>query len=198
MRAAPALLAAAVALGVPAAAQQPAAPPAPAANEEAPPVDRIAAQFERLKSLAGTWHRAGSPGHGLRIEFRTTAGGTVLIEEWIFEGRPHSLTLYHRDGATLLATHYCPQGNQPRLALVEGGGDGDGHSHSDGDGDGDTLRFAFRDATDLDPAIEQYQHDLALAWDDAGHLIRSEIYRDGEGGVHPSQLVLERMAEPAR
>ena len=32
-------------------------------------------------------------------------------------GRPHSLTLYRRDGETSVATHYCPNGDQPRLTL---------------------------------------------------------------------------------
>ena len=134
--------------------------------------------FERLKSLQGRWHKAGEPQHGLSIEFYTTAGGTVLVEEWLNKGKPHSLTLYHRDDETLVATHYCPQGNQPRLELVSGDG----------------IAFTFRDATDLDMAKEHYQHDLKFEWDGQCRLIRSETYRDGEGRVHPARLVLE----PAR
>jgi hypothetical protein len=103
------------------------------------------------------WLSAEQPTSPLRIRFYLTAGGTVLVESWGARGKPHSLTLYHRDGAALLATHYCPQGNQPRLALA--GRDKDG------------LHFAFKDATDLDPAKESHQHDL---WFDL--TIRSALF----------------------
>lgn len=170
MRAASALaLATCAALPVPASAQ------ALAAAAESGPA---AAAFERLKALEGEWQLADDPGSALRIRFHPTAGGTVLVEEWRRDGRPHSLTLYHRDGETLLATHYCPQGNQPRMALAPA--------------DDGAIRFAFRDATDLDPATEAYQHDLLFDLGAAGRVTRSEIYRDGEGGEHPSELVLER------
>ena len=165
----------ALALAVPAAAQD--SPETASAQEPS----AAATAFDRLKALEGTWQLAGRPDHGLRIAFDTTARGTVLVEEWSAEGQPHSLTLYHRDGDTLLATHYCPQGNQPRMALA---------SSEDG-----IIRFTFRDVTDYDPASEQHQHDLWFQIDDADHITRSEIYRDGEGGDHPSELVLERVVE---
>ncbi len=141
--------------------------------------DLAASAFERLKTLEGSWHKAGAPDHGLRISFYLTAGGSVLVEDWQYKGRSHSLTLYHRDGDALLATHYCPQGNQPRMALVSGPG----------------VAFTFRDATDLDVSREQVQHDLRFEWGEDGQLIRSEIYRDGEGADHPGKLVLERLVE---
>ncbi|MBP6627713.1 MAG: hypothetical protein KA187_09920, partial [Arenimonas sp.] len=100
---------------------------------------------------------------------------------WDVNGRSHSLTIYHRDGDTLLATHYCPQGNQPRMALA--------------DGEKGSIGFTFRDVTDLDKKNEQHQHDLAFELVDADSLIRSETYRDGDGTMHPSQLVLERAPE---
>lgn len=172
-----AALAAFIAAAPPALAET--APTPDASAIEAP--DPAAAAFERLKTLEGTWQIADQPEHGLRIAFSTTARGSVLVEEWTYKGAPHSLTLYHRDGDTLMATHYCPQGNQPRLTLAateEAGG---------------PVRFTFHDVTDYDPASEQHQHGLALAWDGDGPLTRSETYRDGEGGEHPSELVLARV-----
>lgn len=139
-----------------------------------------AAAFTRLSALQGTWRIAADPASPLRIRFSLTARGTVLVEEWTARGKPHSLTLYHRDGAGLIATHYCPQGNQPRLAL-EGGA-------------GATLRFAFRDATDLDPARESHQHALAFDLADPARPVRSEVYRSAKGDA-PDRLVLERVFE---
>jgi hypothetical protein len=139
--------------------------------------DPAAVAFERMKSLVGTWHNAADPASPLRIRFYSTAGGTVLVEEWQKAGAPHSLTVYHRDGPALLATHYCPQGNQPRLELVAS--------------TAPVLRFAFRDATDLDPAGESHQHALAFDLTDPNRPVRSETYRSSNGD-ELSRLMLER------
>lgn len=137
-----------------------------------------AASFEAMKGLVGTWRRADSPGSPLRIRFSLTAGGTVLTEEWTRDGQPHSLTVYHRDGSELLATHYCPQGNQPRLSMVPRT-------------DAAVLRFGFRDATDLDATGES--HVVALSFDltSGRTLRRHETYRH-DGADESSELVLVR------
>jgi hypothetical protein len=146
----------------------------------APPTEQprgggAAAAFTAMKSLVGTWRNSDRPDSPLRLRFSLTAGGTVLVEEWRRGTEPHSLTLYHRDGDTLLATHYCPQGNQPRLTLASGG---------------TKLRFRYHDATDLGPA-ESHLHDLAFDLTDPAHPVRSETYRAKAGDV-PSTLVLVR------
>jgi len=133
--------------------------------------------FAQLTQMVGVWRPADKPESPLRIRFYLTAGGTVVVESWEVRGQPHSMTVYHRDGQTLLATHYCPQGNQPRLALA--GGDVGG------------LHFAFRDATDLDPATESYQHDLWLDLTIPDRPVRGEVYfgKDGPGAQERFQLV---------
>lgn len=138
----------------------------------------VAAPFAAMKALVGTWRNADRPESALRIRFSLTAGGSVLVEEWLRGTDPHSLTAYHRDGDALLATHYCPQGNQPRLALVPPDG-------------GTTLRFAFRDATDLDRATESFL--VALAFDLASpeKLVRRESYQSA-GVETQSELTLVR------
>ncbi len=123
-----------------------------------------AAAFDQLKSLAGVWRNADKPASPLRIRFTLTAGGTVLVESWERAGSPHSLTLYHRDDDALIATHYCPQGNQPRLALTASAGG--------------KIDFAFRDATDLAPA-ESHLHDLAFDLADPVRPVRTETYVQG-------------------
>ena len=105
----------------------------------------------------------------------------MLVESWERAGKPHSLTLYHRDGPALLATHYCPQGNQPRMALVPGPG---------------PLHFAFRDSTDLDPATESHQHDLWFDLADPVHPLRGEVYRGPKGPGPPEAMRLVRAEEP--
>lgn len=137
------------------------------------------AAFTKLSALQGEWRPADRPKSPLRIRFYLTAGGTVLVEEWTANGAPHSLTVYHRDGEGLLATHYCPQGNQPRLALMPSP---QGQNR---------LSFTFRDATGLDTG-ESVQHDLAFDLGDPARIVRSETYRQGETD-ETSELVLVRV-----
>jgi hypothetical protein len=150
--------------------------PLPPATAVPAPV-AAAVAFDQLKTLVGTWRPAGKPDSPLRIRFYLTAGSTVLVESWEARGKPHSLTLYHRDGPALLATHCCPQGNQPRLALA--GQDGGG------------LHFAFKDATDLHRATESHQHDLWFDLADSDRPVRGEIYsgKDGLGAKERLELV---------
>lgn len=132
-----------------------------------------AAAFERLLGLTGTWREADATGE-FRIVFETTANGTVLLESWMAGARRHSLTVYHLDGERLLATHYCPQGNQPRLSLQ-------------GDASLDTVAFAFLDATGLDGPDASHQYALSFAFAEGGDtVVRSERYRKG-GIVQPPQ-----------
>jgi hypothetical protein len=101
-----------------------------------------------------------------------------LVESWERDGQPYSLTLYHRNGSTLMATHYCPQGNQPRLTLTSGS-------------TAKTVRFLFQDATDLDPKREAYLHELTFDLSTPKVLLRRESYRSSEGDK-PSELRLVR------
>ena len=134
--------------------------------------------FTELSRMVGTWRRGDKPESPLRIRFYLTAGGTVLVESWEAGGKPHSLTLYHRDGDALLATHYCPQGNQPRLALA--GRDSGG------------LHFLFRDTTDLEPATEKHQHDLWFDLSDPERPVRGETYSGKDGPGAPERMSLVR------
>ncbi len=103
----------------------------------------------------------------------------MLVETWLAGDRPHSLTLYHADGERLMATHYCPQGNQPRLLL-------DPASRPD------HMSFRFHDATNLASPEQSHQHALAFDFREAPlRLRRSETYRSGDGD-ESSELLLVR------
>ena len=164
---------AALVLAMLAAASVAAAAPAPPAATA--PAD---ATFAAMKALVGTWRNAANPASPLRIHFYLTAGGTVLVEDWRRGSEPHSLTLYHRDGQRLMATHYCPQGNQPRLVMTTAAPT--------------RPRFAFRDATDLDRRSESFAHDLAFDLTDPARPIRSETYRS-TAGAETTSLSLTRI-----
>ena len=134
-------------------------------------------QFETIAALTGEWQVQEHA--TLRIVFEPTAGGSVIIERWMRGERMHSLTIYHLDGERLIATHYCPQGNQPRLAATAS--------------DNGEIRFTFLDATGLDPD-ESYQHDLSLERNADGTVSRAETYWGPNGAREESTLTLMRAA----
>lgn len=118
--------------------------------------------FEQLKQLTGAWRPAENPASALRVEFSLIAGDSVVTETWSAPGHA-SMTVYHLDGERLLATHYCPRGNQPRMAFTQRNEDG-------------TLRFEFVDGTGLDEPGEPYEHLLTMRTAQDGTLVRGETY----------------------
>jgi hypothetical protein len=118
--------------------------------------------FERLSTLVGRW-QANVGERMISVDIRLSAAGSALVETWTLSSSRESLTIYTRDGDRLLATHYCPQGNQPRLRFE--GADAEGR-----------YRFAFVDGGNLQDPQRQHQHALWTRFDDANQFTRSEIY----------------------
>ena len=126
------------------------------------------AEFNALHALAGTWLGVDQRGNEVQVDFRLTAGGSVLVETWTFANDRESLTLYHMDGERMIATHYCPIGNQPRLQLKRKLNDG-------------TLEFEFMDATNLPDMLQAHEHAFDMQVLDADIFVRNETYlSDGE------------------
>jgi hypothetical protein len=74
--------------------------------------------FEKLKSLDGTWN-VSVQGQDATVGWKTTAGGSAVIET-LFQGTPHEMvSVYYLDGDTLRITHYCAAGNQPHMRFDE-------------------------------------------------------------------------------
>lgn len=139
--------------------------------------------FDSMKSLEGRWTKAGEDDHDFYIEFSLTARDTVLVESWVKRGHTHSLTLYHRDGAGLLATHYCPQGNQPRMRLQQSPLEQE-------------VSFLFNEATNLDPTTQSYQTALTFEFTaDPNIITRHETYQESRGPAS-SSLRLHRTMPP--
>ncbi len=127
-------------------------------------VDRSAAAFKRLSALVGTWEGKFEDGRAHRVAYRLTAGGTALIETWTLGPTRESLTLYHLDGDALVATHYCPQGTQPRLQL------------SSATGPAERLSFVLRDGGSLQVKGKSHQHAFWIELKGIDAFVRSETY----------------------
>ena len=117
--------------------------------------------FKQLTSLVGTWKGNFPDGREHSVSYRLTAGGTVLVETWTLSAMRESMTMYHLDGGMLMATHYCPQGNQPRLMLVSDVGQ---------------LSFEFHDGTNLQIPNKSHQYSFWLQINDKDHFQRNENY----------------------
>jgi hypothetical protein len=138
------------------------------------------AAFAQLQTLVGEWEGKTEKGRALKVSYRLTAAGTVLIETWTLGPQRESLTLYHMDDESLLATHYCPVGNQPRLRLTEGGS-------------ASLFAFEFVSATNLPKPEAAHQHRFEMELLDANSFARSETYlENGKGDAE--RIVYSRVA----
>jgi hypothetical protein len=123
-----------------------------------------ASAYRQLGSLEGTWSRTTAKGTVVELTYEPISSGSALLEHFSTSTGRKTLTVYHMDDADLLLTHYCAQGNQPRLRYVPGE-------------DSTSLRFTFLDATNLpnDSASHMVRLELHLA--DSTHLRVIEVYR---------------------
>ncbi|MCW8878579.1 MAG: hypothetical protein OQJ89_05750 [Kangiellaceae bacterium] len=135
--------------------------------------------FNKMKSLVGVWVKEGDKDSKLNISFELTANNSTLVETWLYQGKKHSLTIYHQDGSDLIATHYCPQGNQPRLKLI-------------GSKDLNRISFKFLDATNLASLEDSHQHSLGFELDNSSMKIKRKESYLSNAGEEFSELNLVR------
>jgi hypothetical protein len=127
------------------------------AAEPVPQVKKSSPEFERMKSLVGTWTgKSEMPGQGvvdLKVQYRLLAGGSVL-EERCFQGTPgEMITMYYDQGDKLAMTHYCSLGNRPAMTLASS--------------DAKSLKFDFDSTCGINPTKESHMHALTIRFDDA-------------------------------
>ena len=125
-----------------------------------------AAAFERLKKLSGTWDSIESiAGRTSTVTYTMTGRGSVLLER-----AGGMLTAYHLDKGTLVMTHYCGAGNQPRMRIK---------SVAD---DGRRIRFEMYDITNLvDPnGPRSTALDVVFLSDDRVDLAFQGMYDDNK------------------
>jgi hypothetical protein len=145
----------------------PVSAPAPRAPST-PSGERARAAFTRLQELVGEWEGTTEAGRRLLVQYRLVAKGSVLVESWTLGPGRESLTLYHLDGDRLLATHYCPLGNQPRLAL-----------DTTASADPGLLVFTYVSATNLPDPAAAHQHRFEVRLSGPDRFWRNETYIEG-------------------
>jgi hypothetical protein len=123
--------------------------------------DAPAHPFARLRALVGGWE--SDDRRPVRVGYRMISADSALVETWATGSGRETMTLFHPDGARVIATHYCAQGNQPRLVLDAA--------------DTSALHFRFLDGTNLDPAASRLT-DMVLRME-GDTLVRIDTYTTG-------------------
>ena len=102
-----------------------------------------------LSELNGDWRSLGE--RPIRVSYRSISNDLATVEQWRTPSGRETMTVYTVDGPSMLATHYCGQGNvatlEASMATKE-------------------LDFSFREARGVDPG--------------EGALVRLRLVRDGE------------------
>ncbi len=112
-------------------------------------------EFERLRQLAGTWEASGPEGKVVTT-YRVSGDGSAVLN-FLFPDTPQEmLTVFHPDGAKIMATHYCAAHNQPRMVAEPAA-------------DPKVLTFRFKDITNLSSPNDDYIEGLVITFVDADH-----------------------------
>lgn len=113
--------------------------------------------FERMKTLVGTWTGKADMGDGpveMTVRYRLIAAGSVL-EERVFEGTPNEMVTMYYDNAdgNLALTHYCMLGNRPAMKVKAS--------------DARSITFDFDGACcTIDSAKESHMHGMTVRFED--------------------------------
>ena len=110
--------------------------------------------WEKMKSLVGTWQgREGD--QPVSATYTLVSNGTSLMESLNGEHDMNMVTMYAPDGDSIVATHYCAMGNQPRMRAAASA-------------DAKTVDFQFVDATNVH-GDETVMRRLVVTFQDADH-----------------------------
>jgi len=123
------------------------------------------ASFEPLKALVGEWREVGKEEKGAVVHYELLAAGTALVES-MNPGTPHSMaTVYYPDGENVMMTHFCSEGNQPRML---------------GTGDAKSMTFKLVDITNLASPGAGRMVGLVFTFTDKDHLTAAWTHKAGE------------------
>ena len=124
-------------------------------------------EWQQLRSLVGQWQshvEEGGKAHDSTLEIRMTGDGSAIMHVMAKDTPYEMVTMFHPDGPTLLATHYCAAHNQPRLQLVTAPGP-------------NQVAFRFKDGTNIGPG-DGHMVGLVITFIDADHHDEAWSYKD--------------------
>ncbi|WP_395743272.1 hypothetical protein [Prosthecobacter sp.] len=136
-------------------------------------------EFEKLKTLAGTWRAKADMGQGpmtVTTQYRVISGGSA-VEERMFPDTPKEMvTLYHEKDGKVVLTHYCMLCNRPSMTLVKS--------------DDKSLSFDLVKDSEIKVDTEKHMHSAVFTFVDADHLTQNwTLFENGKAQQdHPFQF----------
>ena len=139
------------------------------------------ASFDKMKTLDGAWGGTmaeGAKEYPATTRFMMVSDGSALMS-WLGEGTPEEMvTIFHMDGPSLMATHYCAAHNQPRMVATPSG-------------DPNRVTFKFKDGTNIGPN-DGHMQDVAFVFDGPDHHIQEWTYVDNHGKLSTGRFDFRR------
>ena len=124
--------------------------------------------WEKMKSLAGEWEGTIKDGDAtlpVTVSYTLVSSGTSLLESMSTPDGHDMVTVYHPDGARIRMTHYCSEGNQPRMKAEAAAADPK------------SITFDFVDVTGLASPQAEHMRKLVVRFDDADHFTQEWTHR---------------------
>lgn len=125
------------------------------------------AALEPLKQMVGDWEMFDKDGKSQGITRYTVTSGGSVVREILFPGSEHEMTnMYHLDGGSLVMTHYCAGGTQPRMRAQPA---------ADG-----VVDFKFESVTNLKSKNDSYMGAMKFTQKDADNAVQEWTSFEGD------------------
>jgi hypothetical protein len=124
--------------------------------------------FESIQALVGDWEAKLQSGKTISVNYKMMSNNSIMVETFTTPSGKQTISVYHLDRSHFLLTHYCAQGNQPRLRFNA--------KRSS------PVKFVFEfyDVTNLSSSKAEHMVFLETAIIDQGHFNQTYTYRAGK------------------
>lgn len=139
-----------------------------------------AADFDKLKNLAGEWISRSSTDQMdvTRHTYRVVSNGSAVMLMTEVPNEGPMITMFYMDGPRLMATHFCGAKNQPRYVAVNSP-------------DPKAIVFKFKDATNLASPQDAHMSAVTFRFGDSDHHTQEWTFSEN-GKNQTERFELER------
>lgn len=147
--------------------------------DEGMPAPKMPADFNKLKSLVGTWKgTATKNGKSMEVKnsFELTSGGSAIMEK-VNEGAENEMiSVYCAENGKMTMTHYCSVGNHPKMILKKS---------TDNE-----MDFEMKGTDGIGSAKDMHMHGMDIIWKGPDHITESWYLFSGgkKQGTCPFEL----------
>jgi hypothetical protein len=138
------------------------------------PAQKMPAEFEKLKSLVGTWtgkaKMHGEKEENMVVTYELTAAGSAIVEKFNPGTPGEMVSVYNVEGGKVRMKHYCSMGNAPVMTLKKA--------------TDKSLNFEMKGVNGISSAKELHMHGLTITWTDKDH-IAAEWVSYNKGKAEP-------------